>query len=94
MNGWMNKMNNLEKLCKTYKENKVMIDMLKKENKDLKKKIIAALDGQSVAYIGCYKVTYTNSVSMRFSSTLLKKCDIETYDKYLVATPSSNFRIY
>lgn len=87
-------MDNLEKLCKQYKENKVMIDMLDRENKDLKKKIIEALDGQSVAYVGCYKVTYTNSVSMRFSQKLLKESDIDTYDKYLVATPSSNFRIY
>ncbi len=87
-------MDNLEKLCKQYKENKVMIDMLNEENKDIKKKIIAALNGQSVAYVGCYKVTYTNSVSMRFSQKLLKESDIDTYDKYLVATPSNNFRIY
>lgn len=87
-------MDKLESLCKQYKENKILIDVLDKENKDLKKKIIAALDGQSVAYIGCYKVTYTNSVSMRFSQKLLKECDMETFNKYLVATPSSNFRIY
>jgi hypothetical protein len=71
-----------------------MINMLKKENKDLKKQIIAALDGQSVAYAGCYKITYTNSTSMRFSQKLLKECDLETFNKYVVATPSSNFRIY
>lgn len=87
-------MDKLESLCKQYKENKILRDVLDKENKDLKKKIIAALDGQSVAYIGCYKVTYTNSVSMRFSQKLLKECDMETFNKYLVATPSSNFRIY
>lgn len=87
-------MDKLESLCKQYKENKILIDVLDKENKDLKKKIIAALDGQSVAYIGCYKVTYTNSVSMRFSQKLLKECDMETFNKYLVATPSNNFRIY
>lgn len=87
-------MDKLESLCKQYKENKILIDILDKENKDLKKKIIAALDGQSVAYIGCYKVTYTTSVSIRFSQKLLKECDMETFNKYLVATPSSNFRIY
>lgn len=87
-------MDKLEALCKQYKENKVMIDMLESENKDLKKKIIAALNGQDVAYIGCYKVMYKKSVSMRFSPTLLKKCDIETYNKYIVSTPTTNFRIY
>lgn len=87
-------MDNLERLCKQYKENKLMIDMLDNENKAIKKQIIAALDGQSVAYIGCYKVTYKESTQKRFSSTLLKKCDIDMYNKYLVDTPSSNFRIY
>lgn len=87
-------MDNLERLCKQYKENKIMIDMLDNENKAIKKQIIAALNGQPVVYVGCYKVAYKESIQKRFSSTLLKKCDIDMYNKYLVDTPSSNFRIY
>lgn len=87
-------MDNLERLCKQYKENKVMIDMLDNENKAIKKQIIAAMDGQSVVYVGSYKVTYKESIQKRFSTTLLRKGDINVYNKYLVDTPSSNFRIY
>lgn len=87
-------MDNLERLCKQYKENKIMIDMLDNENKAIKKQIITALNGQSVVYVGCYKVMYKESIQKRFSSALLKKCDIDMYNKYLVDTPSSNFRIY
>ena len=87
-------MDKLEALCKQYKENKIMIDMLDHENKAIKKQIIAALNGQPVVYVGCYKVTYKESIQKRFSSTLLKKCDIDMYNKYLVDTPSSNFSIY
>lgn len=87
-------MDKLEALVKQYKENKVMIDMLDNENKSIKKQIIAAMDGQSVVYVGSYKVTYKESIQKRFSTTLLKKGDIDVYNKYLVDTPSSNFRIY
>ena len=37
---------------------------------------------------------YKESTQKRFSSTLLKKCDIDMYNKYLVDTPTTNFRIY
>lgn len=86
-------MDNLEKLCKQYKENQNMIDFLKHDNEALKNEIISLMNNNDTIYIGVYKISNKLVNSSRFDSKAFKIDHNDLYNEYVVNSKVNRFII-
>ena len=75
-------MNNFEKLCDEYRENKRLIEELEDYNDNIKAQIIELMGDNDTMIQGAAKATYKTVVSDRFNSKLFKEERPDMYKAY------------
>ena len=75
-------MNNFEKLCDEYRENKRLIEELEDYNDTIKAQIIALMGDNDTMIQGASKATYKAYVSDKFNSKLFKEEHNDMYKAY------------
>lgn len=68
-----NNMDQLNKLCNEYRENKRMVEELQEINDNTKNQIIELMHGAETLIIGSNKITYKDVHSIKCDSSILKK---------------------
>lgn len=75
-------MNNFEKLCDEYRENKRLIEELEDYNDTIRAQILELMGDKDTMIQGAAKVTYKTVVSDRFNSKLFKEERPDMYKAY------------
>ena len=84
---------NMITLCKSYVENKKMIELLENNNKEIKSNIIRLMNNQDQVNIAGYTIKNVLVNSKRFNSKALKIAKPDLYKKYLQNTSYNRFTI-
>nr|DAT45256.1 MAG TPA: Exonuclease [Caudoviricetes sp.] len=75
-------MNNFEKLCDEYRENKRLIEELEDYNDTIRAQILELMGDNDTMIQGAAKATYKTVVSDRFNSKLFKEERPDMYKAY------------
>lgn len=75
-------MNNFEKLCDEYRENKRLIEELEDYNDTIRVQILELMGDKDTMIQGAAKATYKTVVSDRFNSKLFKEERPDMYKAY------------
>ena len=75
-------MNNFEKLCDEYRENKRLIEELEDYNDTIRAQILELMSDKDTMIQGAAKATYKTVVSDRFNSKLFKEEHPDMYKAY------------
>ena len=75
-------MNNFEKLCDEYRENKRLIEELEDYNDTIRAQIFELMGDKDTMIQGAAKATYKTVVSDRFNSKLFKEERPDMYKAY------------
>lgn len=75
-------MNNFEKLCDEYRENKRLIEELEDYNDTIRAQILELMGDKDTMIQGAAKATYKTVVSERFDSKRFKEQQADLYKAY------------
>lgn len=86
-------MNNFEKLCDEYRENKRLIEELEDYNDTIRAQILELMGDKDTMIQGAAKATYKTVVSDRFNSKLFKEARPDMYKAYCSETTTKRFTV-
>lgn len=86
-------MNNFEKLCDEYRENKRLIEELEDYNDTIRAQILELMGDKDTMIQGAAKATYKTVVSDRFNSKLFKEERPDMYKAYCSETTTKRFTV-
>lgn len=86
-------MNNFEKLCDEYRENKRLIEELEDYNETIRAQILELMGDKDTMIQGAAKATYKTVVSDRFNSKLFKEERPDMYKAYCAETTTKRFTV-
>ena len=75
-------MSNFEKLCKDYKENKILISQLEEENEKIKNEILFLMGENDTIISGPYKVTNRLICQNKFNQKEFKEAFPDLFQRY------------
>lgn len=86
-------MNNFEKLCDEYRENKRLIEELEDYNDTIRAQILELMGDKDTMIQGAAKATYKTVVSNRFNSKLFKEERPDMYKAYCSEMTTKRFTV-
>lgn len=86
-------MNNFEKLCDEYRENKRLIEELEDYNDTIRAQILELMGDKDTMIQGAAKATYKTVVSDRFNSKLFKEERPDMYKAYCLEMTVKRFTV-
>lgn len=86
--------NEFNKLCKEYRENKRLIEELEAMQDAIKSDILDIMGDRDILIDGVDKVTYKKIESRHLDSSRLEREDPATYDKYSTVASYRRFSVY
>jgi hypothetical protein len=86
-------MNNFEKLCDEYRENKRLIEELEDYNDTIRAQILELMGDKDTMIQGAAKATYKTVVSDRFNSKLFKEERPDMYKAYCSEMTTKRFTV-